>query len=115
MPHVPDHVYHARYKFYAHVEPSTLAPGWTRDRIVEAVRDRGVPCFSGSCSEIYREAAFPEAWKPTTPLPVTQELGETSVMLLCHHTLRDEAVAYTGEIVRGVMAEATTQPMRAAA
>ena len=115
VPEPPAHVRHARYKFYAHVEPSRLSAGWSRDRIVEAVRGRGVPCFSGSCSEIYRERAFPDAWKPARPLPVARELGETSLMLLCHPTLSDEAVAYAGEVVGEVMAKATAAPMRMAA
>lgn len=115
VPMVPMHVRHARYKFYAHVEPTALAAGWNRDRLVEAIRERGVPCFSGSCSEIYRERAFPQAWKPDSPLPVAQELGETSVMLLCHHTLSAAAVDYAATVVRDVMAEARVRPLRAAA
>jgi hypothetical protein len=46
---------HAHYKCYAYVQPERLAPGWSRDRIVEAFNAEGVPCYQGSCSEVYLE------------------------------------------------------------
>ncbi|HET8691165.1 MAG TPA: DegT/DnrJ/EryC1/StrS family aminotransferase, partial [Steroidobacteraceae bacterium] len=51
VPRPPAHVKHAWYKFYAFVEPAALRQGWTRDRIMSEVSGRGVPCYSGSCSE----------------------------------------------------------------
>ncbi len=53
IPPVSADFYHARYKFYVYVRPGALRNGWSRDRIIEAVNERGAPCFSGSCSEIY--------------------------------------------------------------
>ncbi len=35
-----------------------LKPGWSRDRIMAEVSAVGVPCYSGSYSEIYLEKAF---------------------------------------------------------
>ncbi|MBS4010706.1 MAG: DegT/DnrJ/EryC1/StrS aminotransferase family protein, partial [Roseovarius sp.] len=56
---------HAQYKFYAYVQPEKLAPGWSRDRIIEAINAAGVPCFQGSCSEVYLEKAFDgTGWRP---------------------------------------------------
>ena len=40
------------------VRPERLRPGWDRDRIMAEIARRGVPCFTGSCSEIYLEKAF---------------------------------------------------------
>ena len=108
-------VTHAAYKFYAYVEPLRLADGWTRDRIVAAVRERGVPALGGSCSEIYREAAFPEAWRPATRHPVARELGETSIMLLVHPTLSEESILRTANAIEQVMADATRGMSRLAA
>lgn len=49
-----------------------------------------VPCYHGSCSEIYLEKAFDQTgFRPATRLPVAQALGETSLMLLVHPTLTD--------------------------
>ena len=47
------HLEHAWYKLYAYVRPESLKAGWDRDRIMAAIKEAGVPCFSGSCSEVY--------------------------------------------------------------
>jgi dTDP-4-amino-4,6-dideoxygalactose transaminase len=79
---------HAYYKFYAYVEPRFLKPDWSRDRLVHEIHSRGIPCYSGSCSEIYLEKAFEgTGWCPPLRLPVARELGETSLMFLVHPTL----------------------------
>lgn len=45
--------------------------GW--DRIVDEVVARGVPCFQGSCSEMYLEKALDNTgWRPAERLPVAQ-------------------------------------------
>jgi dTDP-4-amino-4,6-dideoxygalactose transaminase len=105
----PGHIEHAYYKYYAFVRPEKLAAGWTRERIIEAINAEGVPCFSGSCSEIYLEKAFPPAWRPEHRLPVAHELGETSLMFLVHPTLTDEHIQATGAAIEKVMS-AATQP-----
>lgn len=81
----PD-IRHAYYRLYAYVRPEALRSGWDRDRIMAAVSAEGVPCQSGSCSEIYREKAFPDAWRPAAPLPVTKAVGEASLCFKVHHT-----------------------------
>jgi len=73
-----------------------------------ATSDRGVPCFSGSCSEIYRENAFPLEWRPERPLPVAAELGETSLMLQVHPTLSQSDMYDIAAAVAEVMGQATT-------
>ncbi len=102
----PAHVGHAYYRYYAFVKPEELHPGWTRDRIVAEVSARGVPCLTGSCSEIYLEKAFGEAWLPAKRLPVARELGETSIALLVHPTLAAEQIEGAARTVRDVMIEA---------
>jgi dTDP-4-amino-4,6-dideoxygalactose transaminase len=99
---------HAHYKCYAYVQPERLAPGWTRDRIVEAIMAEGVPCYQGSCSEVYLEKAFDgTGWRPEARLPVAKMLGETSVMFLVHPTLTQTEIAKTCEVIRKVMAQAS--------
>lgn len=107
VPVIPDDIDHAAYKCYVFVEPSRLNPGWTRDRILETISQRGVPCYSGSCSEVYLEKAFDGTpWRPAARLPVARELGETSLMFLVHPTLKDEEIALTCDILAAVMQEA---------
>lgn len=79
------HIRHANYKFYCYVRPEALASGWDRDRVMAAVNAEGIPCYVGSCSEIYLEKAF-DGLRPEQRLPVAKELGETTLMLLLHPT-----------------------------
>lgn len=109
-----DDIYHAYYKHYAFVEPEHLRDGWSRDRIVREVIDRGVPCGSGSCSEIYNEQAYQSrGLAPDKPLPVAAELGQTSLMFQVHPTLDERHMAQTVEVVNDVMTEACGQRLTA--
>lgn len=91
VPGISPQVEHAWYRFYAFVEPRRLAPGWTRDRIVAECMARGVPCFHGTCPEVYLEKAFDgSGYRPRERLPVAKALGETSVMFLVHPTIGAE-------------------------
>lgn len=101
---------HAYYKYYAFVRPGYLNPGWNRDRIVEAICAEGVPCCTGSCSEIYLEKAFPPQLRPRERHRVARQLGETSLMFLLHHTLSADDIEDTAQAVAKVMnrAAATT-------
>lgn len=95
---------HAHYKCYAYVRPEQLAPGWSRDRIIEAINAEGVPCYQGSCSEVYLEKAFDgTGWRPEVRLPVAKELGETSIMFLVHPTLTEAEIAKTCAAIEKVM------------
>jgi len=107
----PKHIEHAYYKYYVFVRPEALRPQWTRDRIVEAIKAEGIPCFSGSCSEIYLENAFPPEWRPGERLAVARELGETSLMFLVHPTLTEESIRATCHAVQKVMSAASCQAM----
>jgi dTDP-4-amino-4,6-dideoxygalactose transaminase len=107
VPRVPPHIGHVFYKFYAFVDETTLKSGWSRDRIVAEVVARGVPCFTGSCSEVYLERAFDGAGlRPPQRLPVARELGETSLMLLVHPTLGPQHMQRIAETVRAVVRSA---------
>ncbi|WP_237673942.1 DegT/DnrJ/EryC1/StrS family aminotransferase [Vreelandella profundi] len=104
VPEVPENIEHAAYKCYVFVEPKQLKEGWRRDQIMNEIIERGVPCFSGSCSEVYLEKAFDNTgWQPEQPLPVAQELGETSLMFLCHPTLTKAEIDKTCQVLTDVM------------
>lgn len=81
-------IYHSYYKYYVFVRPERLEADWDRDRIMNAVTAEGIPCYSGSCSEIYLEKAFDDReLRPAKRFAVAKELGETSLMFLVHPTL----------------------------
>lgn len=106
---VPDKGFtHAYYRQYAYVRPQGLKNGWTRDRIIDECVARGAIVMQGSCSEVYLERAFDNTpWRPALRMPVARELGETSLMFLCHPTLTDEEVARIASVVAEVLAEAS--------
>lgn len=100
---------HAYYKYYAYARPENLSVGWTRDRILSEVSAEGVPCFQGSCSEVYLEKAFDgTGWRPQRRLPVAKELGETSLMFLVHPTLTEQEITRTVNVIGGVLARASS-------
>jgi len=108
VPDVVEHVEHGAYKCYVFVEPEQLAEGWNRDRVQQAIVEAGVPCFSGSCSEVYREKAFDgTGLRPGEPLPIAWELGETSLMFLVHPTLTEAEMDKTCAVLEQIMAEAS--------
>jgi len=95
---------HAYYKFYAYVQPQNLAPVWSRDKIVQEILARGVPCFQGSCSEVYLERAFDNTGlRPQNRLHIAKELGETSLMFLVHPTLTNKDMLRSFEAIQDVM------------
>lgn len=107
VPDVPSDVEHAAYKCYVFVDADRLKDGWSRDRILHEMESAGVPCLSGSCSEIYLEKAFDNTeWRPGERLPVARELGETSLMFLVHPGLRTEDIELTCSTLERVMLSA---------
>jgi dTDP-4-amino-4,6-dideoxygalactose transaminase len=104
VPEIPDYIEHAWYKCYLFVYPDKLDSGWNRDRIVEEINLRGVPCYTGSCSEVYLEKAFEnERFRPKQRFAIAKELGETSIMLLVHPTLTWNEIKKTCDVLGDVM------------
>jgi dTDP-4-amino-4,6-dideoxygalactose transaminase len=102
---------HAQYKYYAYVRAENLAPGWNRDRIVHEINGAGVPCYQGSCSEVYLERAFDgTGWRPAERLSVARQLGETSLMFLVHPTLTAAELTKTSEVITRVLQQAARGP-----
>lgn len=107
VPVFPEWADHAAYKCYVFAVNETLKSDWNRDRIMSEINSRGVPCYSGACSEVYLEKAFESTgWRPAERLPVAKELGETSLMFLVHPTLEKEHIEKTCSVLREVMNEA---------
>ena len=104
----PEGFGHSYYKYYAYLCPERLHAGWDRDRIMAAINAEGVPCFTGTCSEIYLEKAFPESMRPRVRHPNARALGETSLMFLVHNTISEEEMRDVGRAVQKVMARATS-------
>lgn len=97
---------HAYYKYYIYLKPEKIISGWDRDRIIEAINNAGVPCYSGSCSEVYLEKAFEVTdFRPISRLPNARELGESTLMFLVHPTISVEKMHEAGTIIREVLSK----------
>lgn len=108
VPEVPQRIIHAGYKCYIFVEHEKLKPGWNRDRIMNEISVLGVPCMTGSCSEIYLEKAFDGfECRPVGHLPVAKKLGDTSLMFLIHPSLTDAEIEKTCRVIEKVVKNAS--------
>ena len=109
VPQPPSEIRHAYYRLYGFVEPEQLSEGWDRDRILQTVNDAGVPCFSGSCPEIYNEKAFESnGLRPDEPLPNASALGPRSLAFLVHPTLTLADIRQSCEVLDKIFGEANS-------
>lgn len=89
LPMPPPGVRHAYYKLYFYLDlPEPGAATRARSEILIRSAEAGLRVFSGSCSEIYLEEAF--AGLPQPDCPVAQSLGESSLMVEVHPTLKPD-------------------------
>ena len=110
VPEIPDYIEHAFYKCYVFVKPENLNSGWDRDRIIAELTQLAIPCFSGSCSEVYKEKAFDGTnYRPKKALVNAIELGETSLMFLVHPTLKQHEMDLCCEKFSSVMQQASKE------
>jgi dTDP-4-amino-4,6-dideoxygalactose transaminase len=104
VPSIPDYFEHAAYKCYVFVKTKQLKSDWSRDRIINEINSLGVPCRSGSCSEVYLEKAFDgTGFRPKERLPNAKELGGASLMFLVHPTLTKDEIQQTCNAIVFVM------------
>ena len=107
VPRVPQWIEHAHYRLYAHIDATDLNPGWDRDRVVSELNAAGVPAFTGSCPEIYREKAFESIdCQPQKRLPVARALGQSSVAFLVHPTLSQADLDFVTSKLESVLGAA---------
>jgi len=99
VPIIHDYIEHAAYKCYIFVKGDV----GLRDKIMMEINQKGVPCYSGSCSEVYLEKAFDNTgFRPQERLLVAKELGETSLTFLVHPTLTKEEIQKTCDVLAEV-------------
>ena len=94
----------AYYRVYAKIKPGfddwVINTKSLRDFVINQMEEEGVPCFSGACSEIYREKLFQEqGLTPQQRLPNARYYSEQALCFLAHHTITDqEMTVITGKI-----------------
>jgi len=100
-----DAIYHSYYKHYVFINDK-IPEEWSRDSIMNALNDHGVPCFSGSCSEIYLEKCFENSgMQQKIRLPNAKKLGETSLMFLVHPTILEKEMKEVVKAIKSVFSE----------
>ncbi|MGC6497158.1 MAG: DegT/DnrJ/EryC1/StrS family aminotransferase [Candidatus Puniceispirillaceae bacterium] len=98
---------HAYYKLYVYLELQNLKVGWTRERIIDELMVKGVPCSIGSCPEIYLEKAFSGSTSGRIARQKNaMELGETSLMFLVHPSLTNDDIMLMKNAIRSVFTNA---------
>ena len=97
---------HAWYKLNVYVKIKGLAKSWDRDRIVKEINKLNIPCYSGSCSEIYLEKAFDNCFRPKDRRYNAKELGLTSLMFLVHPNLSKSDLKHTCNVINLVLKKA---------
>jgi dTDP-4-amino-4,6-dideoxygalactose transaminase len=105
VPNLSSDIIHAWYKCYVYLKLDALKIGWNRDRVISEINAFGVPCYEGSCSEVYLEKAFKNL-KPEKRMTNAKELGETSIMFLIHPNLTSKEIENVCEVIENVMTKA---------
>ena len=102
----------AYYRLYSKVKTNIvlnkLSGVGLRDYIIKQLTVSGVPCFSGSCAEIYREKLFTEL-APTSRLPNASIFSDYAFCLLVHHTISSEQLGMMKATLNQVLSELTTK------
>jgi len=89
----PDGSVSAIYKFYIYLIDEKLPNGWNRDRLQESINHCDIPCYQGSCSEVYLEKAFKgRDFAPKERLKNAKQLGQDSLCFLVHPTITEEVM-----------------------
>jgi len=106
--HPNEDYYHSYYKYYVYVQPARLRQGWSRDRILQVLQGKGIPCSIGVCPEVYLEGLFKKLRRRKEErLPVAKQLGETSMMFLVHPTLNEDNMYYILAEMQKILKKAT--------
>tara|TARA_B110000444_G_C18851844_1_gene606440 strand:+ start:13472 stop:14647 length:1176 start_codon:yes stop_codon:yes gene_type:complete len=99
---------HAWYKCNIYLKQNRLNKEWNRDKIANEIIKLGVPCFSGSCSEIYNEKAFDNTgMRPKKKLSNAYLLGKNTLMFLVHPSLSRLSLKKTIKAIELVMTKAS--------
>ncbi len=107
VPQPEQNMTHAWYKLYAFLNLKLLKEEWDQTKVMVAINAEGIPCMSGSCSEIYREKAFIDSGlSPKIRLPNAEKISKQTLMFMVHPTLGEQEMSDTVEAVRKVMSAA---------
>lgn len=93
----------AYYKYYCYIDSNYLLPGMQRDDIIREINSQGVPCYQGSCGEIYKELAY----NLNIELPNSKILSQTSLVFLLDPSYTIDDIRYMADIAKNILLEFT--------
>ena len=98
---------HAYYKLYIYLDFQFLKDEWSKNKIIDQINKEGVPVNGGSCPEVYLEKAFiKKGLNPKSRLPNAKKLGNKSIAILVHPTLKAEEIERTIHVIEKVITKA---------
>lgn len=92
----PPHISHAYYKYYVYLELELFNDNWGRERVINELNNKGVPCFYGSTWNISAEDAWEnvelnknelENLKSSKPFSNDSYVGNRALMFQVHPNL----------------------------
>lgn len=99
---------HAYYRLYAKVKNNRIINGLSNERLRNFLIVQwtlsGVPCFFGSCAEVYREKLFAKM-TPKERLPNAIAFSERAFCFLVHHTITNEQLQLMKNNIKLVLTE----------
>lgn len=96
---------HAYYRYYIFLDLAKLPVNWSRDRIMSALNERGVPCLQGCCPNIAEEQLFESLPYKSVSLPTAKLLGEASLMFFVYPTLTERDLQFLTTEIKAVFDE----------
>ena len=95
---------HGWYKFNCFINREFLKDDWSRDKIINAIVERGYPALQGSCSELYLEKCFSSKFSTSKKkLLIANELGETNLTFLVHPTINEDIMLHYASNIISVL------------
>lgn len=100
-------VTNAYYRVYGLIELKNQSDAENhsfRNKFVASLSEMGLPCFSGSCSEIYLEKAF-ESYYDGQRMKNAKYYAERAFCLLAHPTITDDQVDQAVKLINTLLAK----------
>jgi dTDP-4-amino-4,6-dideoxygalactose transaminase len=95
------------YRLYAFIDTNCIKPEWNQLRLLETICAEGVPCYIGSCPEVYREMAFTKSQlTDCSSLSNAKKLGDNSLAFLVHPGNKESDLLDVAKAVRKVFSQA---------
>ena len=108
IPKIQKNFFHAGYRCYFLINKKKLKKNWSRNKIIFEMRKNNVPCFQGSCSEMYLEKFYKKTFfLKNERYKNAKILSENSIALLVDHTISIKKINFMIKKLRQILYFAT--------